>query len=346
MTVRVLVVDDSSFFRRRVTEILNGSPEIEVIGQAADGEEAIVQARKLRPDVITMDIEMPVLDGISAVRRILAERPGDAIQVLQQRVIQIGAKRTPLRSPLSSGLGSRTPASRPPLGSSLADRIGVRQRPVIQPTLATQQANVAPSTVAPVARTTPFKMLAIGTSTGGPVALQTVLSALPANFPVPIVLVQHMPAAFTNAFANRLDSLCAISVKEAEDGDTLKPGHAYLAPGGKQMIVNGRAGSAKLNIREDDSEKLTYRPSVDLTFASLARTFGGDVLAIILTGMGADGREGSRMLKDRGATIWAQDKDTSVVYGMPQAVAVAGLSERDLPLQDVSRHILRAFDLT
>lgn len=386
MTVRVLVVDDSSFFRRRVTEILNGSPEIEVIGQAADGEEAIVQARKLRPDVITMDIEMPVLDGISAVRRIMAERPvpilmfsslthdgakatldaldagavdflpkkfediarnrSDAIQVLQQRVIQIGAKRTPLRNPLSSGLGSRTPASRPPLGSSLADRIGVRQRPVIQPTLATQQANVAPSTVAPVARTTPFKMLAIGTSTGGPVALQTVLSALPANFPVPIVLVQHMPAAFTNAFANRLDSLCAISVKEAEDGDTLKPGHAYLAPGGKQMIVNGRAGSAKLNIREDDSEKLTYRPSVDLTFASLARTFGGDVLAIILTGMGADGREGSRMLKDRGATIWAQDKDTSVVYGMPQAVAVAGLSERDLPLQDVSRHILRAFDLT
>lgn len=391
MTVRVLVVDDSSFFRRRVTEILNGSPEIEVVGQAADGEEAIIQARKLRPDVITMDIEMPVLDGISAVRRIMAERPvpilmfsslthdgakatldaldagavdflpkkfediarnrSDAIQVLQQRVIQIGARRTPPRTPLSTPFSSpASPAARPavsrtPLGTSLSDRLSVRQRPAVQPTLGSQQANAAPSTVAPVARTSPFKMLAIGTSTGGPVALQTVLSALPANFPVPIVLVQHMPAAFTNAFANRLNSLCAISVKEAEDGDILKPGHAYLAPGGKQMIVDGRANSAKLQVREDDSEKLTYRPSVDLTFASLARTFGGDVLAIVLTGMGADGREGSRMLKGRGATIWAQDKDTSVVYGMPQAVSAAGLSERDLPLQDVSRHILRAFDL-
>src|SRR5690554_1405974 len=376
MTVRVLVVDDSSFFRRRVTEILNGSPEIEVIGEAADGEEAIVQARKLRPDVITMDIEMPMLDGISAVRRIMAERPlpilmfsslthegaqatldaldagavdflpkkfediarnrSDAIKVLQQRVIEIAGKRPAARArPLSTPRTSD-------------DRASVRQRPAIAPSLGVQQASIRPSTTpAPaVARTTPFKMLAIGTSTGGPVALQAVLSALPANFPVPIVLVQHMPAAFTNAFAKRLDSLCAISVKEAEEGDVLKPGHAYLAPGGKQMIVDGRAGSAKLHIREDDSEKLTYRPSVDLTFASVARTYGGDVLAIVLTGMGADGREGSRMLKDRGATIWAQDKDTSVVYGMPQAVAAAGLSERDLPLQDVARHILRAFELS
>src|SRR5690554_4909939 len=382
MTIRVLVVDDSSFFRRRVSEILNAAPEIEVIGHAADGEEAIIQARKLRPDVITMDIEMPVLDGISAVRRIMAERPlpilmfsslthdgaqatldaldagavdflpkkfediarnrSDAIQVLQQRVIQIAARRTPLRQPLRTGAASGPVA-------------GLRQRPTVTPGLPksptssqpTTQASTKPSLVPPpaVARSTPIKTLAIGTSTGQPVALQTVLSQLPANFPVPIVLVQHMPAAFTNAFAKRLNSLCQISVKEAEEGDVLKPGHAYLAPGGKQMIVDGRAGTAKLRIREDDSEKLTYRPSVDLTFASLARSYGGDVLAVILTGMGADGREGSRMLKERGATIWAQDKDTSVVFGMPQAVATAGLSERDLPLPDVSRHILRAFDI-
>ncbi len=381
MKVRVLVVDDSSFFRRRVTEILNDSPEIEVIGQAADGEEAIIQARQLRPDVITMDIEMPVLDGISAVRRIMAERPvpilmfsslthegaqatldaldagavdflpkkfeeiarnrGEANKVLQQRVIGIGGKRRPF-TPRAT---APTPAS-----TVLAERerASVRHRPAISPSLGVRQASIQPSVIPapPVARTSAFKMLAIGTSTGGPVALQAVLSALPENFPVPILLVQHMPAAFTNAFAKRLDSLCAIQVKEAEEGDILKPGHAYLAPGGKQMVVDGRVGSAKIRIREDDSEKLTYRPSVDLTFASVARVYGGDVLAVILTGMGADGREGSRMLKDRGATIWAQDKDTSVVYGMPQAVAAAGLSERDLPLQDVSRHILRAFDLT
>lgn len=394
MTVKVLVVDDSNFFRRRVTEILNSSPEIEVIGQAVNGEEAITQARLLRPDVITMDIEMPVLDGISAVRRIMAERPipilmfsslthegaqatlealdagavdflpkkfediarhrAEAIQVLQQRVIGIAANRPSLRSPFartaSSSLRSRTASSLPEsrvlepktTESDLARRLATRRQPITNMDTTPMRTVSAPL----VPRTSPYKMLAIGTSTGGPVALQAVLATLPANFPVPILLIQHMPAAFTNAFAKRLNSLCAIEVKEAEEGDVLKPGHAYLAPGGKQMVVDGRAGAAKLHIREDDSDKLTYRPSVDLTFASVARTYGGDVLAVVLTGMGADGREGSRLLKDRGATIWAQDKDTSVVYGMPQAVANAGLAERSLPLQDVGPSILRAFDLS
>ncbi|CUS47169.1 MAG: chemotaxis signal relay system protein-glutamate methylesterase CheB [Idiomarinaceae bacterium HL-53] len=383
MAIRVLVVDDSNFFRRRVTEILNDSEQLEVVGTAADGEEAIKQARALRPDVITMDIEMPVLDGISAVRRIMAERPtpilmfsslthegaqatldaldagavdflpkkfediarnrGDAVQVLQTRVAEIGRKRmnasmapAPARSSSPSPSSSRTATPVSARRSSFADKTE-RTQEAAKPAVST-----AP--VPAVSRTTPFRLLAIGTSTGGPVALQTVLTALPADFPVPIILVQHMPAAFTKAFAQRLNGLCKITVKEAEDGDVLKPAHAYLAPGGKQMIVEGRSGSGKLRIREDDSDRLTYRPSVDLTFASLAKAYGGDVLGVILTGMGADGREGSRMLKEQGATIWAQDKDTCVVYGMPQAVAAAGISERDIPIQDVARHIIKAFD--
>ncbi|WP_113908232.1 protein-glutamate methylesterase/protein-glutamine glutaminase [Aliidiomarina celeris] len=397
MTVRVLVVDDSNFFRRRVTEILNEAPNLEVIDTAADGAEAVRKARELKPDVITMDIEMPVLDGISAVRQIMAERStpilmfsslthdgaqatldaldagavdflpkkfediarnrGEAVQILQQRVYEIGRRRSsPMPSrpaPSTSGTQPRF-SSRPGLGnrfssSDVTARSGrfsgqASERTEPASESAREPTREASTTIPKVERSTPYKLLAIGTSTGGPVALQTVLTALPADFPVPIVLVQHMPAAFTKAFAARLDGLCKISVKEAEDNDALQPGHAYLAPGGKQMIVDGRAGAARLRIREDSNDKLTYKPSVDLTFASIARVYGGDSLGVILTGMGADGREGARMMKERGSTIWAQDKDTCVVYGMPQAVAVAGISERDIPLPEVARHILRAFE--
>ena len=150
-----------------------------------------------------------------------------------------------------------------------------------------------------------------------------------------------MPAAFTPAFAARLNGLCRINVKEAQNGDRLVPGTAYLAPGGQQMLIEGRGGSRTLRVFEDDSPRITYKPSVDVTFASAAKTFGGDVLAVVLTGMGADGRDGARMLKQVGATIWAQDEKTSVVYGMPQAVANAGLASESLALTDVAARLTR-----
>ena len=150
-----------------------------------------------------------------------------------------------------------------------------------------------------------------------------------------------MPAAFTPAFASRLNSLCKIEVKEAQNGDLLRPGVAYLAPGGKQMLVEGRGSGQKLRIYEDDNARVTYKPSVDITFASAAKSFGNSVLAIVLTGMGADGREGARMLKQAGSKIWAQDEKSCVVYGMPQAVANAGLSEASIALADVASRINR-----
>jgi two-component system chemotaxis response regulator CheB len=148
-----------------------------------------------------------------------------------------------------------------------------------------------------------------------------------------------MPGTFTKAFADRLNGLCQITVKEASDGDILKPGCAYLAPGGKQMLVDGRAGHGKIRIHEG-SEKLNYKPSVDITFASLSKLYGKKVLAVVLTGMGADGRDGARMLKEKGAEIWAQDEESCVVYGMPQAVARAGIATESLPLDQVARRIL------
>ena len=163
--------------------------------------------------------------------------------------------------------------------------------------------------------------------------MQRVLCGLPANFPAPIVLVQHMPASFTPAFADRLNKLCQIEVRQAEDGDVLKPGLALLAPGGKQMMIENRAGQGRVRILPSD-ERLNYKPSVDVTFGSLARSFPGKTLGIILTGMGADGKDGCRLMKQSGSIIWSQDEKSSVIYGMPMAIAKAGLNDEVLSLEE------------
>ncbi|MEZ9315753.1 protein-glutamate methylesterase/protein-glutamine glutaminase [Vibrio lentus] len=371
MAIKVLVVDDSSFFRRRVSEIINSEARLEVIDVAVNGKEAVEKAKKLRPDVITMDIEMPVMDGITAVREIMAASPtpilmfsslthdgaratldaldagaldflpkkfediarnrDDAVALLQQRVIQIAAKRAFMRrtpvAPRATAAASASSASAP---SSLRQTTSAAA-PAAKPVVA--------STAKFRASGKKYQLTAIGTSTGGPVALQKILTRIPAHYPHPIVLVQHMPATFTAAFASRLNTLCKIEVREAQDGDVLKPGVAYLAPGGKQMMIDGRAGSARLRII-DGGDRMNYKPCVDVTFGSAAKIYGDKVLSMILTGMGADGREGSRMLKTAGSTIWAQDEDSCVVYGMPQAVAKAGISTEDLPLDRIAERIL------
>lgn len=377
MAVKVLVVDDSSFFRRRVSEILEQDSDIQVIGFAINGREAVEKTAQLRPDMITMDVEMPVLDGISAVKEIMASNPTpilmfssltragatatldaldagamdflpkkfediarnneDAIKLLQAKVKEIGNKRIPRAfKPITH----QKPAAR-----SVPDKISNTASSIRQPDRSFQRSTTA-STLTKTQNNVPtrasgkqYKLVAIGTSTGGPVALQNVLTQLPANFPHPILLIQHMPAAFTPAFAARLNGLCKIKVKEAQQGDRLDPGTAYLAPGGQQMMVEGRGGSKTLRVFEDNSERITYKPSVDVTFASIAKAYQGDVLAIILTGMGADGRDGARMLKQTDATIWAQDEKSCVVYGMPQAVANAGLSSESLALDDIATRI-------
>ncbi|ELB2907016.1 chemotaxis response regulator protein-glutamate methylesterase [Vibrio alginolyticus] len=364
MAIKVLVVDDSSFFRRRVSEIINSESRLEVIDVAVNGREAVEKAKSLKPDVITMDIEMPVMDGITAVREIMAAAPTpilmfsslthdgakatldaldagaldflpkkfediarnreEAVSLLQQRVIQIASKRAFMRRPIARPTASTSTTTRS-LGSRTASP-------------------VTPSPTRPAATKyrasgKKYQLTAIGTSTGGPVALQKILTRLPMNYPHPIVLIQHMPATFTAAFASRLNTLCKIQVKEAQDGDVLQPGVAYLAPGGKQMMVDGRAGAARLRII-DGGDRMNYKPCVDVTFGSAAKVYGDKVLSLVLTGMGADGREGARMLKSAGSTIWAQDEESCVVYGMPQAVAKAGISSEDLPLDRIAERML------
>ncbi|TFY89485.1 chemotaxis response regulator protein-glutamate methylesterase [Pseudomonas nabeulensis] len=379
MAVKVLVVDDSGFFRRRVSEILSADPTIQVVGTATNGKEAIDQAIALKPDVITMDYEMPMMDGITAVRHIMQRCPTpvlmfsslthegarvtlDALdagavdflpknfedisrnpekvkQLLCEKVHSISRSNrrslfsTPAPAPVATPAASTSSFARPAPAPAPAPA------PVARPAVAPVRA-AAPvaATHSPAPKRKAYKLVAIGTSTGGPVALQRVLTQLPANFPAPIVLVQHMPAAFTKAFAERLDKLCRISVKEAEDGDILRPGLALLAPGGKQMMVDGRGA---IKILPGD-ERLNYKPCVDITFGSAAKSYGDKVLAVVLTGMGADGREGARLLKQGGSAIWAQDEASCVIYGMPMAIVKADLADAVYSLDDIGKHLVEA----
>ncbi|ABV86709.1 protein-glutamate methylesterase/protein-glutamine glutaminase [Shewanella pealeana] len=388
MGIKVLVVDDSSFFRRRVSEIVNQDPELEVVGTACNGAEAVKMAAELNPQVITMDIEMPVMDGITAVKEIMASKPipilmfsslthdgakatlealdagaldflpkrfediasnkDDAIALLQQRIRALGRRR--LFRPITRTLSSNDRALS---GNERAQSVTDRSRPIssFSRTSVNAPATSGHSLTAsdkPVSRSSvvtrssgkQYKTLLIGTSTGGPVALQKVLTQFPANYPHPILLIQHMPAAFTPTFAARLNGLCKIEVKEAVSGDQLRPGCAYLAPGGMQMMLErgGAYGRVKIIAGKAD---MNYKPCVDITFASASKVLGGDVLAVVLTGMGADGREGARMLKSIGATIWAQDEASCVVYGMPQAVAAAGIATKSIALEHMAESILK-----
>jgi two-component system chemotaxis response regulator CheB len=377
MVVKVLVVDDSGFFRRRVTEILSSDPNIKVVGTASNGKEAIDLVLSLKPDVITMDYEMPMMDGITAVRHIMQRSPTpvlmfsslthegarvtlDALdagavdflpknfedisrnpekvkQLLCEKVHSIARSNRRVSS-FSTPTSAAAPAPAAPVSSRTASPAPVRG---VAPRAVPAHAPAPASTHAassPAPKRKAYKLVAIGTSTGGPVALQRVLTQLPANFPAPIVLIQHMPAAFTKAFAERLDKLCQISVKEAEDGDILRPGLALLAPGGKQMMIDGR-GAVKIL---PGDERLNYKPCVDITFGSAAKSYGDKVLAVVLTGMGADGREGARLLKQSGSHVWAQDEASCVIYGMPMAIVKADLADAIYSLDDIGRHLVEA----
>ncbi len=359
MAVRVLVVDDSGFFRRRVTEMLEADSNIKVVGTASNGKEAIEQAKALKPDVITMDIEMPELDGISATRQIMQVCPtriimfsslttdgarstldaldAGALDFLPKRFEDISSDRDEAKKLLCERVrqlsGQRVNA---------AAAVAPARTPAAKPvaSVSTKPAVAVKTAAAPITSKGGIKLVAIGTSTGGPVALQEVLAKIPASFPVPIVMVQHMPASFTPAFAQRLNDQCEITVKEAQDGDVLQPAHAYLAPGGKQMLLKKQGSEVVLHIIDSDPA-LTYKPSVDITFSSIAKIYPAQTLAIILTGMGADGREGSKELHRGGSKIWAQDEHSCVVYGMPAAVAEAGITERVLDIRDVGTSIVR-----
>lgn len=371
MTYTVLIVDDSSFFQVRLKEIINEHPELSVCGVAANGREAIDLANRLKPDVISMDYEMPLMDGVSAVREILATRQvpiimfssmtyegaritldalaAGAVDFIPKNFADVSRNSDHLKKKLHETLLTFARKARVKPASEKAPITGSGQQVTANPSPHTrsrdsESANraVEDNTSTPAAKVRKFskskiKLVVIGTSTGGPVALTEVLQKLPRSLSVPIVVIQHMPENFTKALAERLDKLCAIKVAEAKDGDHLQPGHVLVAPGGHQLMFDKR-GVVRILPGDD---RVNYKPSVDVAFASAGNVFGAGVLAVVLTGMGADGCEGARILKQQNAFVWGQDQASCVVYGMPKAVAVAGLTDEVLSLSDIGNRLAR-----
>jgi len=399
MPLRVLVVDDSNFFQHRLKEIINEHPDLKVVGIASNGREAIEKADNLKPDIITMDFEMPVMDGITAVKHILASRKvpiimfssltyegakvtldalaAGALDFIPKDFAEVSRNSAALKKKLHERLitlarsGQYAPAPQPapvsfsptpsnttsPTASATSLLASTTSSMASSHTALTRApvstSNFQPTSTpvsAPVARQANAsyenyrlkrqpKILVIGASTGGPVALTEVLMALPQNFPIPIVLVQHMPENFTKAFAERLNKQCNIRVREAVDGDLLEPGLALLAPGGKQLMLDKRNGGCVRVLPDDD--RVNYKPSLDITFGSAANSYGDKALGVVLTGMGSDGCKGAGLLKEAGSQLWSQDEASSVIYGMPMAVARAGHSDRVLSLKDIGPRLAR-----
>ena len=360
MSLKVLVVDDSNFFQQRLREMLNEHPQLKVVGLASNGREAVEKARELKPDVITMDYEMPVMDGVTAVRQIMADRPtpilmfssltyegarttldaldAGAVDFLPKNFSEISSNSAALKKKLHSRLlAISRPQSLASTATAPAAPPASLKREPLEP--ATNGEAGKSESSRPVPLKGKIRLLAIGASTGGPVALADVLTRLPERFPLPIVLIQHMPENFTKPFAERLDRQCKISVREATDGDALRPGLALLAPGGKQLMIDKR-GCVRV-IPGDD--RVNYKPCVDVTFGSAANVYGNQTLGVVLTGMGSDGCEGARMIKQKGGYIWGQDKDSCVIYGMPMAVARAKLTDRVLALKDIGPALAKEF---
>ena len=343
--VKVLVVDDSSFMRKALSTMLASDPGIEVVGTAVNGREAVEKVGVLKPDVITMDVEMPGMDGIEALKRIMDENPLPVVMVSAQtvegakvtiRALEIGAVDF-----ISKNLsGSSMDIVR--IRAALTEKIKHLGRKGLVRTPLGLGKPVSTATFRRTLRVCPdgmrVEMVAIGASTGGPKMLQQMIPALPKNFPVPVLISQHMPPNFTKPFAERLDQISGVSVKEAEDGETINDGIVYIAPGRGHMKVV-RTGP-RPSVCVEEGGDFIYRPSVDVLMSSVASCFPKKALGVILTGMGHDGLDGFRGLKMAGGKIIAQDEATCVIYGMPKAVVDAGLADSVLPVNDIPAAIL------
>lgn len=341
--IRVLVVDDSALVRRLVTTSLGLDPAIEVIGQATHGREAIEMVDKLKPDAVTLDIEMPILDGLGALEVIRRRHPRLPI-IMFSTLTEKGATKTLEALSLGASDFVTKPSNTTSMAESMASVreqlipklkalvgahrvVGEGRGPVPKPAPAPVRVSV-PTTTSP-------EVLLIGCSTGGPDALSRVLEGLPASLPVPVLVVQHMPPLFTTMFAERLDRVSPLTVREALEGDEPKPGEVLIAPGGFHLRLGRTAGLVRVHLDEGPQENFC-RPAVDALFRSAVEVYGGAAVALILTGMGSDGLVGCQLLAEKGARIVVQDEPSSVVWGMPGAVANAGLAHDVLALEDIA----------
>jgi two-component system chemotaxis response regulator CheB len=346
-----MVVDDSVVVRKIVTDVLSADPDIEVVGTAVNGKVALAKLEALKPELVTMDIEMPEMNGIEAVRAIRGGEGGKAHRrvpiIMFSTLTERGASAT--LDALSAGANDYVtkPANVGSVGQSM-ESVRAQLIPRIKaltgrPMTAGPATAVAPPPPPAAPRTAPGKkpaVLVIGSSTGGPEALARVLPLLPASLPVPVLMVQHMPPVFTRQFAQRLDRLSPLRVVEATDGTPLLPGTVHLAPGDHHLVVRTGPRGPHTALNQDPPENFC-RPAVDPLFRSVVTVFDGAVLAVVLTGMGADGRNGAGEIRAGGGTVLVQDRATSVVWGMPGAISQAGYADEVLPIERIPEAITR-----
>ncbi len=344
--MRILVVDDSAFMRRAISQMIASDPALTVVDTAYNGQDALEKIAKLQPDLVTLDIEMPVMDGMTALRKIQAlPEPRPAV-LMCSSLTKAGSHEALAAMTAGAADFIAKDASQVSLNiTSIRDEliakikaIGANRRKSARgaaPFAAPATTATPAPTKTPRLNAADFDVLLVGSSTGGPPALEKLLSPLPADFPLPIVIAQHMPALFTKSLSERLDHLCMVSVIQAAPGMPLHPGSVYIGEGGKHVrIVRSAAGRYALEVSDKPADAL-YKPSVNELFASGAKFAGARALAVVLTGMGDDGRIGATELKAKGGTILAQSAESCVVYGMPKAVNEAGLTIAALPPEQI-----------
>jgi two-component system chemotaxis response regulator CheB len=336
--IRALVVDDSAYIRKVVKEMLERKGEIEVVGTARDGEDALLQCERLQPDVVTCDLIMPGLDGIEFIRRQMAVRPVPIV------IVSIAAESS---ERVLSGLdaGAIDFVQKPTalatdrvfdVAEDLLAKVSAAARAPMGRIPTAQFDHPLPATFAFQNR---YSVVVIGVSTGGPQGLKALVPRLPGDFPVPVAIVLHMPIGYTEAYARRLDE-SALTVAEAREGELVRPGNVLIAPAGRHLTFHRNGDGnvvTRLDVRPLDT---AHRPSVDVMFQSAADVYGDRVLGVVMTGMGADGREGAAWIKARGGAVLTESEDTCVVYGMPRSVVEAGLSDGAIPLDRLAASIL------
>lgn len=363
MSIRVLIADDSILFRKILADVLAALPDVEVVGTAANGKIALKKLHELKPDLLTLDMEMPELDGLGVLNA-LAEQPEKVAVIVVSALTRQGGELT--MQALDKGAfdfitkpdGASAEQNREqirkalePRLKALASRLDIRnilQRrspknkvpaPTVLPAPSTPVNNVN-ERMQRISGNKKPEMVLIGVSTGGPAALGQLLPALPADLGIPILVVQHMPAMFTRSLAESLDSRCALQIREAVEGEVVVKNNVYIAPGGKQMKLVAGANGARLVKITDDPPENNCRPAVDYLFRSVANSFSGQAMAIILTGMGSDGTKGLRMLRRHKCLTIAQDEESCVVYGMPKSAVEADAVDVSLPLDQIAGRII------
>lgn len=340
--IRILVVDDSAYHRQTLVKIIGSDPGMEVVGTAGDGEEAIKRVLNLKPDLVTLDLEMPRMDGFTFLRWLMRNYPRPVLVVTSRdsnksvfKALELGAVDfvvKPVRY-ASVQLGA--------IEEDVLEKIREISSLKVEdlPSKLSAMAEVRPPTVLPAAGRGKYELVALGASTGGPPALQNILTRLPRGLPAGIVISQHMPEGFTKLFAERLNRLVGIRVGEAAEGDTVEKGRALIAPGGRHLVLHNDGGRVRVGLERMKGED-RYAPSIDRMMASAAETYGDRMIAVLLTGMGDDGVRGMRAVREAGGLTIAESEQTCIVYGMPREAVRHDVVDRVLPLSEIGEVIV------